>query len=66
MTEQHDDDDLMTRDEVAHLLGIDPNSVRSTMRRYGIRLLRGYPRSLVLERLKDYPQQGKRTDLDRT
>ena len=38
----------MTREEVAEHLGIDPESVRSTMRRYGITERRGYPRDQVL------------------
>ena len=39
--------DLMTHDEVAALLGIGPESVRSTCRRAGIAVVRGYPRALV-------------------
>jgi hypothetical protein len=54
---------LMSRDEVAALLGIDPEAVRSTLRRYGIRELRGYPREAVEREMKNYPQQGRRTDL---
>ena len=38
---------LMSRDEVAALLGIKPNSVRDTLRRYGITEQRGYPRDAV-------------------
>jgi hypothetical protein len=52
---------LMSRDEVAEALGIDPESVRSTLRRYGVTELRGYPRVAVnhVERVG----QGARTDL---
>lgn len=53
--------DLMSREEVAALLGIKPNSVRDTLRRYGITEQRGYPRDLV-ENLKR-PGRGARTDL---
>ena len=38
---------LMSRDEVAALLNIGPESVRSTLRRFGIPEERGYPRALV-------------------
>lgn len=50
----------MTRDEVAVLLGIKPNSVRDTLRRYGITERRGYPREAVesLER----PGRGRRRE----
>lgn len=54
-------DNLMTRDEVAAHLGIKPNSVRDTLRRYGITEQRGYPRNLV-ENLRR-PGRGARTDL---
>jgi len=54
---------LMSRDEVAALLGIKPNSVRDTLRRYGITEQRGYPREAV-ENLKR-PGRGYRTDLER-
>lgn len=54
-------DALMTRDEVAVALGIAPESVRSTLRRYGITEQRGYPRDLV-ENLRR-PGRGARTDL---
>jgi len=40
---------LMTRDQVAEQLGIDVESVRSTMRRHDIAEQRGYPRDQVLE-----------------
>ena len=40
-------DPLMSRDEVAALFRIDPNSVRDTLRRYGITEQRGYPRAEV-------------------
>lgn len=52
---------LMSRDEVAELLGIKPNSVRDTLRRYGITEQRGYPREAV-EKLQR-PKRGYRTDL---
>lgn len=41
-------EDLMTADEVAEHFGIQPASVRSTMRRYGITEQRGYPREQVM------------------
>lgn len=53
--------DLMPRDEVAALLGIDPEAVRSTLRRYGITEQRGYPRQQVMALQR--PGQGARTDL---
>lgn len=60
-------DDLMTRDEVAAHLGIAPEAVRSTLRRYGITEQRGYPREAV-EKLERPGKgwragQGRRTDL---
>ena len=51
----------MSREEVAALLGIKPNSVRDTLRRYGITEQRGYPREAV-ESLQR-PGRGARTDL---
>lgn len=39
--------DLMSREQVAAHLGIDPESVRSLMRRYGINEVRGYPADQV-------------------
>jgi hypothetical protein len=55
-------DPLMSREEVAELLGIAPESVRSTLRRYGIHHVSGWPRSEVeaIERAG----QGRRTDLE--
>lgn len=53
--------ELMSRDEVAALLGIKPNSVRDTLRRHGITEQRGYPREQV-ENLRR-PGKGWRTDL---
>lgn len=41
-------DRLLTREEVAALLGIQPESVRSTLRRYGIVERRGYSEAAVL------------------
>jgi hypothetical protein len=58
------EDALMTREEVATLLGISPESVRKTMHRYGITERRGYPRSEV-EGLRR-PGRGARTDLAKT
>lgn len=52
----------MTRDEVAALLGIQPDSVRNTLARYGIAEQRGYPREQV-ENLRRVGQ-GYRTDLE--
>lgn len=42
----NDPEPLMSREEVAALLGISPESVRSTLRRHGITEMRGYPREL--------------------
>ena len=56
-------DPLMSREEVAALLGISPESVRSTLRRYGITEVRGYPRTQI-EKL-ERPGKGHRTDLKR-
>lgn len=55
---------LMSREEVAALLGIKPESVRSTLRPYGITEQRGYDRAAV-EGLKR-PGRGTRTDLRKT
>lgn len=54
--------DLITRDEVAALLGISPDSVRKTLSRYGITEQRGYPRDQVLALQRK--GQGHRTDLE--
>lgn len=54
-------DHLMSRDQVAAHLGIDPKSVRKTMHRAGIREVRGYPRAAVEG--MDRPGRGARTDL---
>ena len=53
--------DLMTHDEVAALLGIGPESVRSTLRRHSIPLVHGYPRALVeaLDRRRRTPNTEK-------
>lgn len=51
----------MTREEVAELLGISPESVRKTLSRHGITEQRGYPREAV-ENLQR-PPRGYRTDL---
>lgn len=52
---------LMSRDEAAEHLGISPDAVRSTLRRYGITEQRGYDRAAVenLQRVG----RGHRTDL---
>jgi hypothetical protein len=52
---------LMSREEVAELWGIDPEAVRSTLRRYGINEERGYPRAAV--KAVKRPGRGARTDL---
>lgn len=52
---------LMTRAEVAAHLGIAPESVRSSLRPYGISAQDGYPRALV-ESLQRHGR-GRRTDL---
>jgi len=51
----------MTHDEVAALLGIGPESVRSTLRRAGIAVVHGYPRELVeaLDRRRRTPTPRK-------
>lgn len=54
---------LMSRDEVAAHLGIDPEYVRKLLSRHGITEQRGYPRDAV-ENLQR-PGQGRRTDLAR-
>jgi hypothetical protein len=46
---------VMSRDEVAQLLGIHPESVRTVMLRHNIK--HGYPRDQVLALIDD---QGKR------
>lgn len=51
----------MTREEVAEYLGIQPESVRSALRNYGIRERRGYLRSEI-ETLQRRGQ-GYRSDL---
>lgn len=53
-------DTLMSRDEVAIYLGIDPESVRSTLRRYGIVEVRGYPTNQVIS-LQRKPRGRRRT-----
>lgn len=58
--------DLMTREEVAEHLGIDPESVRSTMRRYGIDLEHGYPREQVMALERKPRGRPARTDLQAT
>ena len=56
-------DDVLTRDEVAALLRIDPEYVRKLMTRKGIRA--GYSRASVeaLARTNWRAGQGRRTDL---
>ena len=54
---------LMTRAEVAALLGISPDSVRNTLARAGIGEVRGYPRELVERLAERRPMRGYRTDL---
>jgi hypothetical protein len=44
----------MSRAEVAELLGVAPEAVRSTLRRYGVREVRGYPREAVMASLRPY------------
>lgn len=57
-----DDAELLSTTEVAELLGIAPQSVRSTLRRYGITEKRGYARAEV-EAMRRHGQ-GRRTDLE--
>lgn len=47
----------MTREEVAEHLNIAPESVRSTMRRYGISEQRGYPRDQVIALQRKQPSR---------
>lgn len=49
----------MNRNEVAEHLGIAPEAVRSTMRRYGINEQRGYPRDQVLNLERKQPSRRK-------
>lgn len=55
-------DPLMSREEVAELLDISPEAVRSTLRRYGIHHVSGWPRAEV-EALQRHGR-GRRTDLN--
>lgn len=59
-------DPLMTRDEVAELLGVDPDYVRKLLARYGITEVRGYPRDAVEALPARRTGQGARTDLARS
>jgi hypothetical protein len=54
---------LMTRAEVAAMLGISPDSVRNTLARAGITEERGYPRERVERLAERRPMRGYRTDL---
>lgn len=54
---------LLTRDQVAKLLGRDPEYVRKFLARRGIQEQRGYRRSEVEPLIGYQPQQGRRTDL---
>jgi predicted ArsR family transcriptional regulator len=56
------DAELIGREEAAAILGISPDSVRSTLRRYGVTERRGYVRSEV-EGVRRVGR-GRRTDLD--
>lgn len=53
--------ELMSTEEVAERLGVAPQSVRSTLRRFGVSEVRGWPREQV-ENLQR-PGRGRRTDL---
>jgi hypothetical protein len=56
-------DELLSRAQVAELLGLELDYVRKFLARRGIQEQRGYRRSEV-EPLKDYERkQGRRTDL---
>ena len=48
----------MTREEAAAHLGISPDSVRNTLRRYGITERRGYPRDQVLGLVRKQPSRA--------
>lgn len=56
-------DELLTRDEVAALLGRDPEYVRKFLKRRGVAEQRGYRRSDVEPLIGYESQQGRRTDL---
>lgn len=56
------DDELISTDEAADILGVQPQSVRSLLARYGVKVARGYWRSEI-EGLKR-TGQGRRTDLE--
>lgn len=58
-------DELLSRDEVADLLGIDPDYVRKFLTRRGVQEQRGYRRSDVEPLIGYQSQQGRRTDLHR-
>lgn len=61
MTEQPDE--LLSRDQVAELLGLDPEYVRKFLSRRGVQEQRGYRRSDVEPLIGYQPRQGCRTDL---
>lgn len=56
-------DELLTRDDVAKLLGRDPEYVRKFLKRRGVAEQRGYRRSEVEPLIGYQSQQGRRTDL---
>lgn len=58
-------DDLMSREEIAERFGIEPQSVHSFMRRYGVEHVNGWPRDKV-ERIERKPRGRRRTDLHAT
>jgi hypothetical protein len=56
-------DELLSRDQVAELLGKDPDYVRKFLRRRGVRHIEGYWRSEVEPLIGYQSRQGYRTDL---
>lgn len=58
-------DDLMSREEIAARFGIEPQSVNSFMRRYGVEHVNGWPRAQV-EKIERKPRGPRCTDLRAT
>lgn len=58
--------DLMSREEAAEILGVDPESVRHVLRRYGVEHVSGYPSDRVRWVAANRKGRGRRTDLHPT
>lgn len=56
-------DDVLTRDEVAELLGVDAEYVRKLLGRRGVTEVRGYRRADVEPLIDRTSRQGRRNDL---